>query len=184
MQETTDITNEAAAAANAQSGQDAGGEAPASELEQQLKEARIAAQEHHDAWLRAKAEADNIRKRTQSEVSNAHKFAVENFATELLAVKDSLEAALASETTTVESMRSGVELTLRQLSAAFTKFNVTEIAPAGERFDPHRHQAISTAESDAEPNTVVQVLQKGYLLHERVIRPALVIVAKAKSVES
>jgi molecular chaperone GrpE len=81
-------------------------------------------------------------------------------------------------------MRAGVELTLRQLKSVFEKFNVKEIDPAGQKFDPHRHQAISTAESDAEPNTVVQVLQKGYLLHDRVVRPALVTVAKPKAIES
>ncbi len=149
-------------------------------LEALLKQAELAAQEHHDAWLRAKAEADNIRKRAQAEIANAHKFAVENFASELLAVKDSLEAALTAENAAVEGLKSGVELTLKQLKSVFDKFNLTEINPANEKFDPHRHQAISTVESDAEPNTVVQVLQKGYLLHERVIRPALVTVAKAK----
>lgn len=153
-------------------------------VEALLKKAELAAQEHHDAWLRAKAEADNVRKRAQAEIASAHKFAVESFATELLAVKDSLEAALATDNATADSLRSGVELTLRQLKAVFDKFNLAEIDPAGQKFDPHRHQAISTAESDAEPNTVVQVLQKGYLLHERVIRPALVSVAKQKSVES
>lgn len=146
-----------------------------------LKRAVQAAAEHHDAWLRARAEADNIRKRAQAEVANAYKFAVDNFAAELLSVKDSLEAALATENATAASMRSGVELTLRQLESVFEKFNVAEINPAGQKFDPHRHQAISTVESDAEPNTVVQVLQKGYLLHDRVIRPALVIVSKATS---
>lgn len=149
-------------------------------LEEQLRKAETAAQEHYDAWLRAKAEADNIRKRAQIEVASAHKFAVENFASELLAVKDSLEAALATDNVTIESLKSGVELTLRQLNAVFEKFNLTEINPVGQKFDPHRHQAISTVETDAEPNTVVQVLQKGYLLHERVIRPALVTVAKAR----
>lgn len=149
-----------------------------------LKRAELAAQEHHDAWLRAKAEADNIRKRAQTEIASAHKFAVESFATELLAVKDSLEAALAVENASVESMKSGVELTLKQLRSVFDKFNLTEIDPSGQKFDPHRHQAISVVECEAEPNTVVQVLQKGCLLHERVIRPALVTVAKAKSVES
>lgn len=149
-------------------------------LEQQLRQAELAAQEHHDAWLRAKAEADNVRKRAQNEIANAHKFAVENFATELLAVKDSLEAALAAENTSAESLKSGVELTLKQLNAVFAKFSLSEINPVGQRFDPHRHQAISTVESDLEPNTVVQVLQKGYLLNERVIRPALVTVSKTK----
>lgn len=147
---------------------------------EQLRKAELAAAEHHDAWLRAKAEADNIRKRAQIEVANAHKFAVENFAAELIAVKDSLEAALGTEKATADSVKSGIELTLRQLKNAFEKFNVTEVNPAGQKFDPHRHQAISTVESEAEPNAVVQVLQKGYLLHDRVLRPALVIVAKAK----
>jgi molecular chaperone GrpE len=147
-----------------------------------LKQAEQLAAQHHDAYLRAKAEADNVRKRAQVEVANAHKFAVENFTAELLAVKDSLEAALVAENATVDSMKNGVELTLRQLKSVFEKFNVTEINPQGQKFDPHRHQAIGTVASDAEPNTVVQVLQKGYLLHDRVVRPALVMVAK--SVES
>ena len=153
-------------------------------VEERLKKAELAAQEHHDAWLRAKAEADNIRKRTQVEISNAHKFALENFAAQLLPVKDSLEAALAAEAPAVESLKSGVELTLKQLKAVFDKFNLVEIDPAGQKFDPHRHQAISAIESDAEPNTVIQVLQKGYLLNERVVRPALVTVAKAKTIET
>lgn len=153
-------------------------------LEELLRKAELAAQEHHDAWLRAKAEADNIRKRAQVEVANAHKFALENFAAELLPVKDSLEAALATETPAVDVLKNGVELTLKQLKAVFDRVNVTEINPVAQKFDPHRHQAISTVESDAEPNTVVQVLQKGYLLHDRVVRPALVTVARAKTVES
>jgi molecular chaperone GrpE len=150
-------------------------------LEEQLKKAHLEAAEHHDAWLRAKAEADNIRKRAQAEIASAHKFGVESFASELLAVKDSLEAALASENASAESMKSGIELTLKQLNSVFDKFSLAEVDPAGEKFDPHRHQAVTVVESDAAPNTVVQVLQKGYLLHERVIRPALVTVAKAKS---
>lgn len=153
-------------------------------LEELLKKAELAAQEHHDAWLRAKAEADNIRKRAQVEIANAHKFGLENFAAELLPVRDSLEAALAADAPTTESLKSGVELTLKQLKAVFDRFNLVEIDPAGAKFDPHRHQAISAIESEAEPNTVLQVLQKGYLLHERVVRPALVTVAKAKAVEN
>lgn len=153
-------------------------------VEELLKTAELAAQEHHDAWLRAKAEADNIRKRAQSEIASAHKFAIENFASELLAVRDSLEAALATENASAESLKSGVELTLKQLQSVFDKFNLAEISPAGQKFDPHQHQAITVVESDAEPNTVVQVLQKGYRLHERVIRPALVTVAKQKTVEN
>jgi molecular chaperone GrpE len=146
-----------------------------------LKQAELAAEEHRDAWLRAKADADNIRKRAQADIANAHKYAIENFSTELLAVKDSLEAALAASTVTVDSLRSGVELTLKQLNSVFEKFRVTEINPLGQKFDPHRQQAINTVESDAEPNTVVQVFQKGYLLNDRVIRPAMVAVARAKT---
>jgi molecular chaperone GrpE len=145
-----------------------------------LRQAELNAQEHHDAWLRAKAESDNIRKRAQIDVANAHKYATENFAAELLQVKDSLEATLAADKATLEALRSGVELTLKQLSAVFEKGNLNEINPIGEKFDPHRHQAISMLPSDQEPNTVITVLQKGYLLHDRLIRPALVTVAKAK----
>ena len=171
MQETPDITNT----------NDLPEAAPGGDLEERLKKAEEAAQSNQEGWLRARAETENIRKRSQTEIANAHKFAVENFAGELLAVKDSLEAALASENASAESMRAGVELTLRQLKSVFEKFNVAEVDPAGQKFDPHRHQAISTVDSDAEPNTVVQTLQKGYLLHDRVIRPALVIVAKTKN---
>jgi len=171
MQETPEFTNPDLAGA--------AGDEPG-DIEQRLKQAEDAAQQHHDAWLRAKAEAENFRKRSQTEIANAHKFAVENFTSELLAVKDSLEAALASETVSAESMKSGVELTLRQLKSVFDKFSVAEIQPLGQKFDPHRHQAIGTMESDAEPNTVLQVLQKGYLLHDRVIRPALVMVTKGE----
>ena len=154
-------------------------ETPAS-VDEQLRAAELKAAEHHDAWLRAKAEADNVRKRAQDDVAKAHKFGIERFATDLLAVRDSLEAALAAENASVENMRSGVELTLRQLDAAFDRHQLREIDPAGEKFDPHRHQAISMLPSEKEPNTVINVLQKGYSLHDRVIRPALVTVAKPK----
>lgn len=158
--------------------------APAAEAapsaEDLLQAAEAKAQENHDAFLRAKAETENVRKRAITDVANAHKYAVDGFATELLAVKDSLEAALAVETATVENLKSGAELTLKQLTAAFEKFKLAEVNPVGQKFDPHRHQAISMIEADAEPNTVVQVLQKGYVLHDRVVRPALVTVAKAK----
>ena len=146
-----------------------------------IRQAELKAEEHHDAWLRAKAETENVRRRAQEDIAKAAKFAVEKFAGELLAVKDSLEAALATETPSVESLKSGSELTLKQLVAAFEKSNLREINPLGEKFDPNVHQAISMLESDQEPNTVVTVLQKGYLLADRVLRPALVIVAKAKS---
>jgi len=150
-------------------------------LEETLRQAELNAEEHHDAWLRAKAETENVRRRAQEDIARASKFAIEKFAGELLAVKDSLEAALTTETPSVDSMKSGTELTLKQLSAAFERSNLTELNPLGEKFDPHRHQAISMVETDQEPNTVVTVLQKGYLLAERVLRPALVVVAKAKA---
>lgn len=145
-----------------------------------LRKAELAAQEHHDAWLRAKAETENIRKRAQTDVANAHKYALEGFAGELLGVRDSLEAALAAEHTSVELIRSGVELTLKQLSGAFEKFSIKPVDPLGEKFDPHLHQGISLVEADVEPNTVVGVLQKGYVLNDRVIRPAMVTIAKRR----
>jgi len=149
-------------------------------LEALLREAELKAAEHHDAWLRAKAEAENIRKRASDDVARAHKYGVEKFAADLLAVKDSLEAALAAENATPESLRGGVELTLRQLESVLERQSIRAIDPAGEKFDPHQHQAISMLPSDKEPNTVINVLQKGYLLHDRVLRPALVTVARAK----
>jgi molecular chaperone GrpE len=149
-------------------------------LEEMLKRAELNAQEHHDAWLRAKAESENIRRRAQEDISKAQKFAVERFSNEMLAVMDSLEAGLAVQTATVESFKSGMELTLKQLGSVFEKFNITEINPAGEKFDAHKHQAIGMVESEQEANTVVSVMQKGYVLHDRVLRPALVMVAKAK----
>lgn len=145
-----------------------------------LKAAERQAAEHHDAWLRAKAETENMRRRAAEDIDKARKFAVENFAGELMAVKDSLEAALAVESPSVDSLRDGVELTLKQLSAAFAKFNLEDIDPLGEKFDPHLHQAIQVVESDQPTNTVVTVLQKGYRLNERTLRPALVMVAKGK----
>jgi molecular chaperone GrpE len=148
--------------------------------EELLRQAELKAQEHHDAWLRAKAETENVRKRAQVEVANAYKYAIENFALELLPVKDSLEAALAADTATADAIRSGVEITLKQLNAVFEKASLKEINPVGQKFDPHQHQAISMLPSDREPNTVINVLQKGYLLHDRVIRPALVTVSQAK----
>jgi molecular chaperone GrpE len=150
-------------------------------LEELLKQAELNAQEHHDAWLRARAEADNIRKRAQQDIANAHKYAVEGFAGELLAVKDGLEAAMATDNASIDSLKHGVELTLKQLTNAFGKFNVRELNPLGEKFDPHRHQAIGMMESEQEANTVVSVLQKGYLINDRVLRPAMVMVAQAKT---
>jgi molecular chaperone GrpE len=133
-----------------------------------------------DAFLRAKAEAENTRRRAEEEISKARKFAVESFADSMLPVKDSLEAAIAIPAATPEQMLEGVHATLRQLSAALERNKVVEINPAaGEKFDPHQHQAISVVPAEQEANTVVAVLQKGYLIADRVLRPALVTVAAA-----
>lgn len=148
--------------------------------EQMLKEAERKAQEHYDAWMYAKAEGENIRRRAVDDVSKAQKFAVERFSSEMLAVKDSLEAGLAVETASVESFKSGMELTLKQLSSVFEKFSIAEINPVGEKLDPHKHQAIGMVDSDQPANTVVSVMQKGYTLNDRVLRPALVMVSKGK----
>ncbi len=143
-----------------------------------IRKLELQAQEHYDAWLRAKAESDNIRKRAQADIANAHKYALESFAGELLSVRDALEAALAADNTTVDSLRQGVELTLKQLNSAFDKGAIKEVNPVGEKFDPHRHQAMTAVDSDRPANTVVHVFQKGYLLNDRVLRPALVTVSK------
>jgi len=161
--------------------QDAAGIDTLPSLAEQLREAELKALEHHDAWLRAKAETENVRRRAQEDIVKAGKFAADKFAQAMLPVKDSLEAALATENATLESFKEGVELTLKQLVAAFQSANVTEVNPVGEKFDPNKHQAISAIEADGEPNTVLTVLQKGYLLNERTMRPALVVVSKAKS---
>jgi len=158
--------------------------APVPDAGELLRQAELKAQQHHDAWLRAVADADNIRKRGQVELANAYKYAIESVAAELLPVRDSLEATLAADSATLETLKSGVELTLRQLSAAFDKTSLKEINPVGEKFDPHRHQAISMLPSEKEPNTVINVLQKGYSLHDRVIRPALVTVAKPRDAKA
>ncbi|MDO9597350.1 MAG: nucleotide exchange factor GrpE [Azoarcus sp.] len=150
-------------------------------LEESLRQAELKAEEHHDAWLRAKAETENVRRRAQDDIAKAAKFAAEKFAGAMLPVKDSLEAALGTDNQTVEKLREGVELTLKQLVSAFEGANLTEENPVGQKFDPNKHQAIGALESEAEPNTVITVLQKGYLLNERVVRPALVMVAKAKA---
>ena len=143
-------------------------------LEEQLAEAHAKLVEQREQMLRAVADADNTRKRVQAEAANAQKYALERFANGLLPVLDSLEAAVKS------ADLSGVELVLRQLGAALDKANIREINPApGERFDPYRHQAMAAVESRTEPNTVVSVMQKGYGLADRVLRPALVTVAKA-----
>ncbi|MEJ7138414.1 nucleotide exchange factor GrpE [Comamonadaceae bacterium SL12-8] len=148
---------------------------------QALAELQAKYAEMSEAYLRAKAETENIRRRSEEESSKARKFAVESFASSLLPVKDSLEAALATEAGTAEQVLQGVHATLRQLQSALESSKVAEINPgAGEKFDPHSHQAISMVPADQEANTVVTVLQKGYRLFDRILRPALVTVTAPK----
>jgi molecular chaperone GrpE len=151
-------------------------------VEQALHQAQLKADEYHDAWLRAKAETENVRRRAQEDIAKAAKFAIDRFCAGVAGREGQPRSCSGRiETASVESLRSGTELTLRQLVAAFEKSALTEVNPLGEKFDPHRHQAISVVESEQEPNTVVTVLQKGYLLADRVLRPALVIVAKGSA---
>lgn len=154
---------------------------PAASAEARLAELEAKHAEVADAYLRSKAEAENTRRRADEEIAKARKFAVEGFAESLLPVKDSLEAAIAIPNATTQQMLEGVHATLRQLSQALERNKVIEIAPpVGTRFDPHQHQAISMVPAEQEANTVVAVLQKGYLIAERVLRPALVTVAAPK----
>jgi len=142
----------------------------------QAKSAELA-----DQYLRAKAEAENARRRAEDEIAKSRKFAIEAFAESMLPVLDSLEAGLTITDATLEQIREGAQATLRQLSSALERNKVMQINPTvGTRFDPHQHQAISMVPSEQEANTVVSVLQKGYLIAERVLRPALVVVAAPK----
>ncbi|MFZ6724076.1 nucleotide exchange factor GrpE [Undibacterium sp. MH2W] len=142
-------------------------------------EAKVA--ELQDAFMRAKADGENIRRRAQEDISKAHKFAIEGFAEAMVPVKDSLEMALKVETPSIDSLKEGVEMTLKQLSAAFEKNRLLEINPVqGEKLDPMKHQAISMVPAEQDANTVVTVLQKGYNIADRLLRPALVTVAQGK----
>jgi molecular chaperone GrpE len=161
-----------------------GGEVPDhAELTALLEDARGKADEHWDQVVRTQAEMDNLRKRSERDLANAHKFALERFANELLPVKDSLELGLAAFTTEnadPEKLQEGVELTLQMLATAMEKSAIREVNPENESFNPDFHQAMSIQErDDVAPNTVVTVVQKGYLLHDRLIRPAMVIVSRA-----
>lgn len=154
-------------------------------LEQQLEDARAEVEKSQEKFLLASAEAENIRKRAQNEIAQARKFAIEKFAAELLSVHDSLDLASATEISgedagAVAKMREGLELTLKQLDSVFDKFEITAIDPKGEKFNPDHHQAMTMVETaDLEPNHVVEVMQKGYLLKDRLLRPAMVVVSKA-----
>jgi molecular chaperone GrpE len=178
-----DMPREAAPADPAVSAEAAPPEPVAPSLEQQLAEALARVQAWEAEYLRARADMENLRKRSLQEVQNAGKFAIESFAEALLPVADSLEMALSLENQTPEGLRSGVELTLRQMQQAFQKGRLTAIHPHGEKFDPRLHQAVSMVPG-AEQNPpvpsghVVQVMQKGYMVAERVLRPAIVVVAQ------
>lgn len=155
----------------------------AEELMQQLNEARAKADENWDKALRLQAELDNSQRRAQRDVENAHKYALEKFALELLPVKDSLEMGLAaaegSDHEVADKLREGTELTLKMLAGAMNKFGITEVDPQGQPFNPEQHQAMTMQPSEEySPNTVMAVMQKGYLLNERLLRPAMVVVSK------
>ena len=150
-------------------------------VEQKLAEAETRLTDLQDAFLRAKAESENMRRRAQEDIAKAHKFAIESFAEAMVPVKDSLEMALKVETPSVESLKEGVEMTLKQLVAAFDKSRLLEVSPQpGDKLDPMKHQAISMVPSEQEANTIVSVLQKGYTIADRLLRPALVTVSQQK----
>lgn len=154
------------------------------ELQQKLEQAEQKATENWDKALRIQAEMENLKRRTQKDLENAHKFALENFAKELLTVIDSLELGLQAaigDSPEVQKFREGSELTVKQFEAVFSKFNIETVNPLGQPFDPALHQAMAMQPStNAEPNSVINVFQKGYLLNGRLLRPAMVVVAKAE----
>jgi molecular chaperone GrpE len=159
------------------------GKSEADGLRAELDAVRAEIQDLKDKFLRAKADADNIRRRAEIDVAAAHKYGLERFASEIVAVRDSLDLAstveLANSAEAIQKMHEGLELTLKLLDGVFEKFGITLIDPKGEKFDPNRHQAISTVESGETPaNHVVNVVQKGYVLKDRVLRPAMVVVSK------
>ena len=157
------------------------GGAPASAMpDDPLQQARAEAEEMKDSWLRARAEIENVRRQCQADVARAHKYAVEKFAEDLLAVKDALEQTVSADASVpLDTLKAGAELTLKSLNAAFAKAQIREINPAGQKFDPHQHQAMQAVVSTEPPGTVVTVFHKGYMINDRVLRPALVTVAKS-----
>ncbi len=152
------------------------------DMARQLAETRLREQDYWDRLVRAQAEFDNYKKRVEKDLQNAHKYALERFARELLAVIDSLELGIQASNASqpeVEKLREGMELTLRQLTAAFEKFGIQVIDPLGDKFNPDLHQAMAAQPADdVEPNTVIKVFQKGYSLNDRLLRPAMVIIAQ------
>ena len=157
----------------------------ADSLEAQLEAAQAKASENWEQYLRAKAEMDNLRRRSIKDVENAHKYGTEKFATELLPVLDSMIMGLATENASAEALREGMELTLNMLQKMMEKLGIEEIDPINEKFDPEKHQAMSMQPNgEVEPNTVIAVMQKGYSLNDRLLRPAMVMVSKAVEEES
>jgi len=155
-------------------------EKSADSLEAQLESAQAKASENWEMFLRAKAEMDNLRRRNSIDLENAHKYGIEKFVTELLPVLDSMAMGLAVEDASAESLREGMELTMNMLKKMMEKLGIEEVDPLNEKFDANKHQAMSMQPSaDVEPNTVIAVMQKGYLLNDRLIRPAMVMVSKA-----
>jgi len=152
----------------------------ADSLEAQLEAAQAKASENWQQFIRAKAEMDNLRRRNAKDVENAHKYGIEKFVNELLPVMDSMSLGLAAEDASAESLREGMELTMNMLVKMMEKLGIEEIDPLNEKFDAEKHQAMSMQpNADVEPNTVIAVMQKGYSLNERLIRPAMVMVSKA-----
>ncbi len=156
----------------------------AEDITDQLARVQSEVAELKDAWLRAKAETDNARKIAQADVAKAHKYAVERFAEDLLPVKDALEKTLEAGDVSLDTLRSGAELTLKALQSAFDHAQLVEVNPVGEKYDPHRHQAMQMVPSELPANTVVDVFQKGYLVSDRVLRPALVTVSSGGAPKS
>jgi len=158
------------------------------DLQQRLEKAEVQAKDGQDKALRAHAEMENIRRRSERELENAHKYGMEKFATELLPVVDSLELALiaaSAEDADIEKLREGTELTVKMLVSAFEKFGINPVHPIDETFDPDFHQAMTMIEHpEKDPNTVIDVMQKGYTIKERLIRPAMVVVSKAPAADS
>ena len=182
-QENQEVSNQPETDAAANAGAANAGQAQSSEagLEEQLSATEAKLAEMHDAFMRAKADAENIRRRAQEDVSKAHKFAIESFAEAMVPVRDSLEMALKVEAPTVDSIKEGVEMTLKQLTSAFEKNRLVEVLPqVGDKLDPNKHQAVAVVPSEQEANTVVAVLQKGYMIADRLLRPAIVTAAQPK----
>jgi len=180
MQDEQENQEDQLDAEDIQTAEEVAAEEAATEGEDTIESLQAQLAEAQAQVLYVKAEGENIRRRSTEDIDKARKFALEKFSSELLAVKDSIDGALAVESATVESYKDGVELTAKQLLSVFEKFNIAEVNPVDEKFDPNKHQAISTVDSEGEPDTVLSVLQKGYTLNDRVLRPALVVVSKAK----